>query len=410
MKNFSKRQVIVGVVLIVLFISIPITVSILSQQQKTETATQTHAAASTSLSFMPTSSVTSPIQTSVGSTINLDLYVNPGSNLVTFVRYQVMYDPTKVQIVTSDPVDLNNQIFANIEGPVLNSGSIAQSISIGSNPTNVITQSTKIGTLHFKAIGGTNGGTTTISFGNLSQALSSSSNDQASENVLSTTIPAVISINGTSSPSPSVSLSESPSVSPVTGTALSFTVLLDGVGAAGDNPNPTGNSLSNKNPLHPQRTLNVQVFDTNNNLAASGSGNINYNSTSGTFLGAVGLPATVQSGDYYVKVQTDRYLWKLVPGIIQITSDQTTKVPSVQLVNGDTNNDNLLNIIDYNALIDCGYGEINPLPMNDQNSTYNSSACQVHQPTQDVDLNDDGIIDSTDYNLFLRELSVQNGD
>jgi len=399
MKNFSKRQVIVGVVLIALFISIPITVSVLSQQQRTAT----HASASTSLSFMPTSSTTSPIQTSVGSTINLDLYVNPGNNLVTFVRYQINYDPTKVQLVTSDPVDLNNEIFANIEGPVLNSGSIAQAVSIGSNPTNVITQSTKIGTLHFKAVGGTNGSTTTISFGTLSEALSSGSNDQASENVLSTTVPAVVSISGTGSPSISPSQT-------ITGTALSFTVLLDGVGAAGDNPNPTGNSLSNKNPLHPQRNLNVQVFDTNNNLVASSSGTITYANASGDFVGVVGLPSTVPSGNYYVKVQTDRYLRKLVPGIAQIVANQTTQVPSVQLVNGDTNNDNVLNILDYNALLDCGYGEINPLQMSDPNSTYNTSACQIHQPTQDVDLNDDGIIDSTDYNLFLRELSVQNGD
>jgi hypothetical protein len=80
------------------------------------------------------------------------------------------------------------------------------------------------------------------------------------------------------------------------------------------------------------------------------------------------------------------------------------------LVTGDTNNDNVLNILDYNALLDCGYGELNPLPINDPNSTYNSKECQVHTPTEDVDLNDDGIINSTDYNLFLRELSVQNGD
>ncbi len=403
MKNFSKRQVIVGVVLIALFVSIPITVSVVSQQQKTETATQTHASASTSLSFMPTSTTASPIQANVGDTIDLDLYVNPGNNLVTFVRYQINYDPAKVQLVTSDPVDLNNKIFASIEGPLLNSGSIAQAVSIGSNPTNVITQSTKIGTLHFKAVGGTNGGTTTISFGTLSQALSSSSNDQASENVISTTIPAVISISGTASPS----LSPAPTAS---GTALSFTVLLDGVGSAGDNPNPTGNSLSNKNPLHPQRNLAVQVFDTNNNLVASAAGTVTYSSIPGTFLGTIGLPATVQSGNYYVKVQTDRYLRKLVSGIVQIAANQTTKVTSVQLVNGDTNNDNVLNILDYNALLDCGYGEINPLPLSNSSSTYNSSACQIHQPAQDVDLNDDGIINSTDYNLFLRELSVQNGD
>lgn len=401
MNTLTKKQIIVGVILIALFISIPITVSFLSKQQQESS----HAAPSTSLSFNPSSSTASPIQTSVGKTINLDLYVNPGSNDVTFVKYQVTYDPTKVALVSTDPFDLNNTTFTSVEGPVINSGSYAQSVSIGSDPTKVITQSTKIGTLHFTAIGGTNGGTTTISFNNISEALSAGPSDQASENVLSTTTPAVLSISGGATPS------TSPSPLPtVTGTALGFTLLLDGVGAAGDNANPTANSLSNKTPLHPQRTLNVQMFDTNNNLVASTSAPIQYTNSSGEFLGDVGLPGTVSSGDYYVKIQTDRYLRRLIPGIVQVVSNKVTQIPAVNLVAGDTNNDNVLNILDYNALLDCGYGDINPLPISDPNSTFNTSACQVHQPAQDLDVNDDGIVNSTDYNLFLRELSVQNGD
>ena len=95
---------------------------------------------------------------------------------------------------------LNNKVFTNVEGPVINSGTLAQSVSIGSDPTKAISKVTKVATLHFKAVGGTNGGTTTITYGTLSQALSSSSNDQANQNVLSTTTPAVISISGTGSP------------------------------------------------------------------------------------------------------------------------------------------------------------------------------------------------------------------
>ncbi len=402
MNKLSNKQVIVGVVLIALFVSIPLTVSILSKQ----TQDRSHAAASTSLSFTPASTTTTPIQVKVGDPINLDLFVNPGNNLVTFVKYQVSFNSTKIKLTTSNPFDLNSTIFTSVEGPVVTSGTFAQSVSIGSDPTKVITKNTKVGTLHFTAVAGTNGGTTSVTFSStVSQALSSNSNTQASENVLSTTSPALIAINQTSSPSATAQ-----PLPTITGTAVSFTLLLDGVGSAGDNPNPSGNSLSNKNPLHPQRNLNVQVFDTNNAIVASSSAPVTYDSSTGTFLGSVGLSSSVPSGNYYIKVQTERYLRKLMPGITQLVAGQTTQVPSARLITGDTNNDNVLNVLDYNALLDCGYGEINPLPINDPNSTFNKSACQVHQPAQDIDLNDDGIVDSTDYNLFLRELSVQNGD
>lgn len=318
-----------------------------------------------------------------------------------------MYDPTKVQ-PAADPVTLNSSIFTSVEGPVIGSsgsGTIAQSVSIGANPTNVITQNTLVATLHFTAVGSTNGGTTTLSYGTLTQALSAGPSDQASQDVLSTTTPAIVSISDNGA-TPSASPIPLPTI---TGTGLDFVVLLDGIGAAGDSANPSGNSLSNKNPLHPQRNLDVQVFDTNNNVVASTSAAVDYDTNSGTFMGAIPLPTSVPTGNYYVTVKTDGYLRKLIPGIQAITSGQTTQLPQVELVAGDVNGTNVLNILDYNALLDCGAGDINPLPLNDPNSTFNSSVCQAHNPPDLVDLNDDGIINSTDYNLWLRELSVQNG-
>jgi hypothetical protein len=409
----KKKKIILVAITFALLISIPLTVSLLSHQEKT----QSNAASSTSLSFTPSSTTTAPMQTSVGSNFDLNMYVNPGTNDVSFIKYEVTYDPTKVQLVTSNPVTLNSSVFTSVEGPVLGTGTLAQSVSIGANPTNVITQNTLVATLHFTAVGNTSGGTTDLAFGSISEALSAGPNDQATQNVLSTTTPAIISISGSGTSSPSAS--PNPSASPIpsepplptiTGTALGFTVLLDGIGAAGDSANPSGNSLSNKNPLHPQRNLDVQVYDSNNTVVASSSAPVDYDSNAGTFAGEVGLPSTVASGDYYVTVKTDSYLRKLVPGIQQIVSGQETQLPQVELIAGDINGTNVLNILDYNALLDCGFGDVNPLPMNDPDSTFNSAACQAHQPPQDVDLNDDGIVNSTDYNLWLRELSVQNGE
>lgn len=405
MNTVQKKQAILFVVALALLISIPLTVSQLSKQQNENGK----AAAGASLTFTPASTTSTPIQVKTGDSIDLDITVDPGNSLGTFIRYQVQYDPTKVQLVAATPVTLNSNTFTNVEGPVINTGTLAQSVSIGSDPTKAISKPTKIATIHFKAVGSTNGGTTTISFGTLSQVLSAGSNDQANQNVLSTTTPAVIAISGTGSPTNAPSPTTLP-LPTITGTALNFSLLLHGVGAAGDNPNPTGNTLSNKNPLHPQRDLQITVYDTNNQVVASSSSPVTFNSTDGMFEGGVGLPSTVKTGNYSVKIQTDRYLRKLVPGIQQVVAGQQVSVTPVQMIAGDTNNDNVLNVLDYNAMLDCGYGQLNPLPMNDPNSAFHSTNCQVHTPPEDVDINDDGIINSTDYNLFLRELSVQNGD
>jgi hypothetical protein len=191
---------------------------------------------------------------------------------------------------------------------------------------------------------------------------------------------------------------------------LSFSILLDGIGARGDNANPNTATLSNQNPLHPQRNLAVQIFDTNNNLAASVTAQIVFNPQAGDFVGQADLGTSFSAGNYSIKVKTDSYLRKLVAGIINIVPLQNTIVPQTALVAGDIVGNNVLNILDYNALLDCGYGDINPLPEVDPNSSYNTTACQAHQPVQNVDLFDNGIINSADYNLFIRELSVQNGD
>jgi len=325
------------------------------------------------------------------------MMVNPGTNLVTFIKYQVSYDATKLQPVSTDPFTVNTAAFpTKVEGPIMSSGQIAQSVSVGSDPTKAIQTTTKVGTLNFKAIASTSGTPTVVSFTSITQALSAGSGDQAAENVISTTIPANIAISGEGSAA--------------AGTVLSFDLLLHGVGAAGDNPNPTGNSLSNKNPLHADRNLDVEVYNTSNQLVSSKSGTITYASASGTFKGTVDLGATFATGNYNIKIKTDRYLKRLVPGVQHITQLQNNVVPQASLVAGDIAGDNVLNVLDYNAFLDCGYGALTDVPLTDPDAAYNSSACQVHKPTINVDVDDNGTINSPDYNLFLRELSVQNGD
>lgn len=398
--NLSKNKKLLIALVAVVLVTIPLTVSLLQQQQEQ----RTRAAGSSALTFSPTSSGTSPLEKKVGDTVTLDMNLDPGSNLVNFIRYQITYDSTKLQPVGTTPFTLNTASFpTNIEGPVLGTGTISQSFSIGADPTKAIASPTKAGTFTFKAIGPTTGSPTVVNLSSLTQILSVASTDQAGENVLATKGSAYIAITG----STSATLTPQPTAE---STIVSLTVLLHGIGAAGDNPNPSGNTLSNKNPLHPQRDLDFVIYDSNNQLVATKKGSLLFDADDGTFLATVDLGTAFPTGKYIIKIKSDRYLRKLIPGIHDINNLENNELPEIDLVAGDINGDNLLNVLDYNAFLDCGYGELAPLPLADPNATYNTQECQAHTPAIYVDIDDNGIINSSDYNLFLRELSVQNGD
>jgi len=196
----------------------------------------------------------------------------------------------------------------------------------------------------------------------------------------------------------------------ITSTTLKFNILLHGIGSAGDNPNSASN-LSNKNPLHPQRNFEIVITNSSNEIIKNTSGSIVYNTGQGNFIGIIDLGQTFITGDYNIKIKSDKYLKKLISGIIKIEAGKENNTPQTTLVAGDIKTDNILNILDYNILLDCGYGAIDPLPLGDPNAVYNSNNCKTHEPHRtNIDLEDNGIINSADYNLFLRELSVQNED
>jgi hypothetical protein len=392
MSSFSNKKILLFIYLALLIVTVPVTLTFLQQRQEN----RSKATASTALSFSP-DTTTTPLQKNTGDTFPLDIMVNPGNNLVTFVKFQVKFDNTKLVLADSNSFVPNITKFPNtVEGPIYSADNLAASLSIGSDPTKAINSPTKVGTITFKAIGSTGGQATQVTFTSSSQALSSSSNDQSGENVLSTTTPAKVIISGVDlsvTPIATPTATNAPTPTPST-TVLSFTLLLHGVGSAGDNPNPGGSDLSNKNPLHPQRPLQVELYNSSNQLTASVAGSILYNG--GEFSGAVNLGDNFPTGNYNIKVKTDRYLRRLIPGIQNIKNMSDNTVPATDLIAGDINGDNILNILDYNILL---------------NSAYNAPACKGHgNLAVFADLDDNGIINSPDYNLFLRELSVQNGD
>lgn len=171
---------------------------------------------STTLYYQPDSSQTAPLQKNVGDTFTLDVYANPGVNLVSAIRLEINYDPAKLATASatpgessfvSDPQTLPDILF----GPVYTPGKIAVTISAGADPTHVINEISRVGTVTFQALAGTAGSVTEVTYGTntlVTSAAGVSDNnpngDQFAENVLSSTTPAFITIADGSTPPPSV--------------------------------------------------------------------------------------------------------------------------------------------------------------------------------------------------------------
>ncbi len=205
------------------------------------------------------------------------------------------------------------------------------------------------------------------------------------------------------SPSPTISSHPTLSPSPSGNQAvLSLIVGLHDLGKGGDNVN--SHSLGTLQPLHPIRAVTVTVYDLQNTKVTQAEGQMqfdtNNDATQGLFIGTVSLQG-IQNGQYQLAIKSPGYLENRIPQVINITNGIITTVPSIYLVTGDINDDNKLDILDYQALISCfGTQQTNP--------NYDC-AYPITQQSAGADINDDGVVDGIDYNEFLRELSSQSG-
>ena len=471
----SKKKLFLVVVIILILFAIPLTIFLSQQEQDT----RQKAAASTTLYFNPSTSTSNPLQKTITDTFTVDVMVTPGDNKVSTIRYEILFDSTKLSFDGNNPVVINTQAFpAVLEGPILGSGRAAGSVSIGSNYNLALTAPTKVATIHLKAIGVTGNEVTSLTYTTKAQVLSVGSTEQAAENVLASATPLYIRISGQPTPTPTptplpptLSLNASPTSIPYNSTSIiawsstnasscsasdawsgnkntsgsqstqtltesktytltcvgpggsvtksvtvqvgsaptptpttvpqatifSLTVYLHGLGNSGDNANPTAHSLSNKNPLRQTREVEVSVYNADESLVSTKQGKINYNPTNGNFTGQIDMGTNLLSGIYTIKLKSPFYLNKRISGIQTIKAGETNTLPQVTLVTGDVNNDNVLNILDYNLIAGC-YSDFAP-PV----------SCTSSQKIE-TDITDDGNVNQFDYNLFLRDLSVQNGD
>lgn len=184
---------------------------------------------------------------------------------------------------------------------------------------------------------------------------------------------------------------------PKTPTQFSVSLLAPGIGKNG---NETPNNIT--------RTITFQLFDSaSKQIGSDVVGRVSYDSESGLFKGTINMGTIVQTASYIPWVKMNQFLkttkaaettgganimpisqfpWSATR--IPITAGITNILPQITLVSGDINNDNKIDILDYNILVSCF------------TSKAVSDGCAGKQI--DSDLNDNGIVDGADYNLFLR--------
>jgi hypothetical protein len=202
-----KKVLLIGFI-VVLLIAIPVTVFLVQQQQKTKSS----AVAATTISLLPASQTIN-----VNDNVDLNVQVNPATatttNLVSLVKFTIMYDNTKLATAGAGFVpNTATGLPTVLKGPTYGEGTISITFSAGGDANKVIQTTTSLGTITFKAVAMTEAAPTQITFGNDTQVLSLGSTDQFNENVLAVANPAVLTITGNGVVTPTVT--ETPTASP----------------------------------------------------------------------------------------------------------------------------------------------------------------------------------------------------
>ncbi len=173
---------------------------------------------------------------------------------------------------------------------------------------------------------------------------------------------------------------------------------------------------NNANPHHPQRSVILSFYtsqDFSQQPVAILSESVVFSSSdpNGSFRNTTIDLSTIPQGSYYVLVKSpegslQEILNNALP--ISIAQGQTTSFNGtasqptnpIFLPMGDFNNDNTIDLTDYNILVDC-FG-----------TKATSSSCKAHQigdhyVTNYADMNDDGTVNGIDYNILIRNFNQQ---
>lgn len=205
----AKKFFLIGFVLMLL-VGIPVTVYLVQQQQEL----RSRAAPNTSLSFLPESSNNDPITASVDQEIPLDIMIDPGTNLVTFITLEIHYDPDKLTTASENAFVPNPAVLPTVSaGPIYTPGKVVVTLSAGNDETTAVETVKRAGTLTLRAIQNTPPDIPTqVSFSTVGTIVTSlGSSDQSNENVYNAggSEPAIIVIaDANAAPSPTGTLPE----------------------------------------------------------------------------------------------------------------------------------------------------------------------------------------------------------
>lgn len=187
-------------------------------------------------------------------------------------------------------------------------------------------------------------------------------------------------------------------------TRLNFVLGVDGIGTT-----PRVPLGGNKNPDDITRNLNFKLYNAATNTLAHEVSNssypFNYNPDSEKFEATYDvLSSLLPDGTYNVFVEGSPFLITQYPGSVSVKKGQTTNLtsPNFYMITGNINNsdqsENKIDILDYNVLISCSIFSKSTV-LCDSNNNYSKWS----------DLNNNGVIDQSDYTLWLREFANQQG-
>ncbi len=144
---------------------------------------------------------------------------------------------------------------------------------------------------------------------------------------------------------------------------------------------------NNCEPDNSNRSVNVELYNTSNERVVQAVVGTEFNGILYTGTASVNVP----NGSYTAYVKVNNSLKKRLPGIITL-GPGANPAPSAQLVTGDIDQNNILDLFDWNAVTDC----------------YNNTGCGVDFPLSD--LNDDSFVDEIDINILSRGFAIREGE
>ncbi len=262
------RKIIIFFILFLLLVAVPATVYLVFQNQEL----RKRATPATTLSLSPANT-----SKKVGDEFSLNVNIDTGENQVVAAELHILYDATKLEVLTFTNGPLFPSIIASFTQGDLPEGRIA-SLTVGASNTTPVKGTGQVASLKFKALAAT-ASPISVKFtaNNIVAALG-----EGGKNVLIQTNPATVNIGESASTTPTVSLT--PTLTPTPTATASGNATSSAEFAI---TSPEENSSTSAQPqiigkAPPGSTITVTIYSTQQTytITADSNGNWILNTTS----------------------------------------------------------------------------------------------------------------------------------